>query len=322
MKAIQLKAYGQPPENVGVVEINDITTINNDEVIIEVLYSPVNPSDLLLMQGTYPVQPKLPAVIGQEGVGRVVSVGASVTTVKPGDIVTIPFGTFAWSEKVVAKAAGLVVLPPNVDLQQAAMLSINPPTAVLLLEEFVSLNPGDWIVLNAANASVSHTIIAVAKSKGLKTLGIVRRKEAVDAALKAGTDAVLLEAENTVGEAKKATNNAEIKLGLDAVGGRATNTIAEILSSEGRLVCYAMMSREPINVGQISLIFRRVQIHGFFMYLPNYVPKLKNAILKSVQLLEQGKLNVPVAKIYPPEEVKEAIQHTIDGGKVLLQFNS
>ena len=95
------------------------------------------------------------------------SIGSSVAAVKPGDIVTIPFGTFAWSEKVVAEAEELIVLPANIDLQQAAMLSINPPTAVLLLEEFVSLNAGDWIVFNAANASVSHTIIAVAKSKQL-----------------------------------------------------------------------------------------------------------------------------------------------------------
>jgi NADPH:quinone reductase-like Zn-dependent oxidoreductase len=322
MKAIQLKAYGQPVENVSVVEITDIGTINNDEVVIEVLYSPVNPSDLLLMQGTYPIQPELPSVIGQEGVGRVVSVGTSVTTVKPGDIVTIPFGTFAWSEKVVTKAAKLIVLPADIDLQQAAMLSINPPTAVLLLEEFVSLNSGDWVVLNAANASVSHAIIATAKSKGVKTLGIVRRNEAVDVALKAGADVVLIDDENVAAEAKKATHNAEIKLGLDAVGGKATNTIAEILGNEGYLVCYALMSREPINVSQIGLIFRRIQIHGFFMYLPYYVPKLKKAIIQSVQLLEQGKLNVPVAEIYPPERVKEAIQHTIDGGKVLLQFNS
>jgi len=322
MKAIQLKAYGDPLENVDVVETNDIGTINNDEVVIEVLYSPVNPSDLLLMRGTYPILPELPAVIGQEGVGRVASIGSSVSTVKPGDIVTIPAGIFAWSEKVVAKAAELIVLPSNVDLQQAAMLSINPPTAVLLLEEFVSLNAGDWIVLNAANASVSHAIIAVAKSKGIKTLGIVRRKEAVDIALKAGADVVLIDDENVVSEAKRATNNAEIKLGLDAVGGKATNTIAQILSNEGRLVSYAMMSREPMNVSQIGLIFRRIQIHGFFMYLPYYIPKLKNAILQSMQLLKQGKLNVPVAKIYPPESIKEAIQHTINGGKVLLQFNS
>ncbi|HTD40396.1 MAG TPA: zinc-dependent alcohol dehydrogenase family protein [Mucilaginibacter sp.] len=322
MKAIQLKAYGDPLENVGVVEINDIGTINHDEVVIEVLYSPVNPSDLLLMRGTYPIQPELPSVIGGEGVGRVASIGSSVSTVKPGDIVTIPFGTFAWSEKVVAKAADLVVLPANVDLQQAAMLSINPPTAVLLLEEFVSLNSGDWVVLNAANASVSHTIIAVAKSKGIKTLGIVRRKEAVDIALKAGADVVLIEDENVVSEAKKATNNAEIKLSLDAVGGKATNTLVQILANEGRLVSYSMMSGEPMNVSQIGLIFRRIQIHGFFMYLPHYLPKLKNAILQSVQLLAQGKLNVPIAEIYPPERVKEALKHTISGGKVLLQFNA
>lgn len=322
MKAIQLKAYGSPVDNVGFVDIEEIGSIKNDEVVIKVLYSPVNPSDLLLMQGTYPIQPKLPSVIGGEGVGRVVSVGTAVTTVKSGDIVTIPFGTFAWSEKVVAKAAQLIVLPANVDLQQAAMLSINPPTAVLLLEEFVALNAGDWIVLNAANASVSHAIISVARSRGLNTLGIVRRKEAVDIALKAGADVVLVDDENVVGEAKKATDNAEIKLGLDAVGGKATNTIAQILGNEGRLVIYAMMSREPITVSQVGLIFRRIQIHGFFMYLPYYLPKLKNAMLESLELLAKGKLNVPVAEIYPPERVKEAIQHTINGGKVLLQFNS
>jgi NADPH:quinone reductase-like Zn-dependent oxidoreductase len=320
MKAIQLKAYGSPVEYTNVVEINDIGAIKNDEVIIEVLYSPVNPSDLLLANGTYPIQPKLPSVIGGEGVGRVVSIGSSVSTVKPGNIVTIPFGTFAWSEKVVAKAADLIILPAGIDLQQAAMLSINPPTAVLLLEEFVSLNAGDWIVFNAANASVSNTIIAVAKSKGIKTLGLVRRKEAIDIALKAGADIVLIDDENVVGEAKKATNNAEIKLGLDAVGGKATNSIAQILANEGNLVCYAAMSREPISVSQFGLIFRGIQIHGFFMYLPAYLPKLKDAKLQSLKLLEQGKLNVPVAKIYPPERVKEAIQHTINGGKVLLQF--
>jgi NADPH:quinone reductase-like Zn-dependent oxidoreductase len=82
-----------------------------------------------------------------------------------------------------------------------------------------------------------------------------------------------------------------------------------------------MMSREPITVSQIGLIFRRIKIYGFFMYLPQYLPKLKNAVLQSLQLLEQGKLNVPVAEIYAPERVKEAIQHTIDGGKVLLKFN-
>ena len=320
MKAIRLTAYGNPLEYTNVAEINDIGAIKNDEVIIQVLYSPVNPSDLLLANGTYPIHPALPSVIGGEGVGRVDSIGSSVLNVKPGDIVTIPFGTFAWSEKVVAKAADLFILPADVDLQQAAMFSINPTTAVLLLEEFVSLRAGDWVVLNAANASVSNTIIAVAKSKGIKTLGLVRRKEAIDIALKAGADIVLVDDENVVSEAKKLTNNAEIKLGLDAVGGKATGSIAHILGKESHLVSYAILSGEPIIVSQRDLIFKMVTIHGFFMYLPAYLPKLKDAKRQALKLLEQGKINVPIAEIYPPERIKEALQHTINGGKVLLQF--
>jgi NADPH:quinone reductase-like Zn-dependent oxidoreductase len=322
MKAIQLKKYGSPVENVDVVEINNIDAINKDEVIIEVLFSPINPSDLLLARGTYPIQPKLPSVIGGEGVGRVASIGSSVSNVIPGDIVTIPFGTFVWSEKVVAKAEGLTILPKGIDLQQAAMLSINPPTAILLLEEFVSLNSGDWVVLNAANSSVSHSIIAVAKLKGLKTLGIVRRKEAVDAATKAGADAVLIDSENVARDAKEITNNWNIKLGLDAVGGKASSSIAHILGNDSHLVSYAILSGEPMIISQRDLIFKRMKIYGFYMYLPHYLPKLNDAMLKSLHLLEQGKINVPIAKIYPPERIKEAIQHTINGGKVLLQFNS
>ena len=320
MKAIRLTAYGNPLEYTNVAEINDIGAIKNDEVIIQVLYSPVNPSDLLLANGTYPIHPELPSVIGGEGVGRVDSIGSSVLNVKPGDIVTIPFGTFAWSEKVVAKAADLFILPADVDLQQAAMFSINPTTAVLLLEEFVPLRPGDWVILNAANASVSNTIIAVAKSKGIKTLGLVRRKEAIDIALKAGADIVLVDDENVVSEAKKLTNNAEIKLGLDAVGGKSTGSIAHILGKESHLVSYAILSGEPIIVSQRDLIFKMVTIHGFFMYLPTYLPKLKDAKRQALKLLEQRKINVPIAEIYPPEKIKEALQHTINGGKVLLQF--
>jgi NADPH:quinone reductase-like Zn-dependent oxidoreductase len=70
-------------------------------------YAPVNYSDLLLANGVYFLHPKLPAVIGGEGAGIVEAIGPGVTSVKVGDRVTIPFGTFTWSEKVLAPAQGL-----------------------------------------------------------------------------------------------------------------------------------------------------------------------------------------------------------------------
>src|SRR5260370_18357253 len=114
-------------------------------------YAPIDYSVLLLANGVYFLNPKLPSVVGGEGAGIVEAIGAGVTSAKVGDRVTIPFGTFTWSEKVLAPAPGLFVVHPSIDTRTASMLNINPTTAVLLLSEFVKLKPKDWIVLNAAN---------------------------------------------------------------------------------------------------------------------------------------------------------------------------
>ncbi len=51
------------------------------------LYAPINPSDINMIEGTYPVLPSLPAVAGNEGVGQIVAVGGNVKNVKPNDFV-------------------------------------------------------------------------------------------------------------------------------------------------------------------------------------------------------------------------------------------
>ena len=58
-------------------------------------------------------------------------------------------------------------------------MAINPPTAALLLSEYVDLKPGEWVVQNAANSGVGRWVIAFAKTRGLKTVNIVRRPELV-----------------------------------------------------------------------------------------------------------------------------------------------
>src|SRR6202008_4407127 len=125
----------------------------------------------------YPSPPPLPAVIGNEGVGRVLAVGPGVESVKVGDRVLAPLGSFTCRERMVSPTGGLRSLPPEADPQQLAMLAINPPTAALLLSEYVDLKPGEWVVQNAANSAVGRWVIAFARMRGLKTVNIVRRPE-------------------------------------------------------------------------------------------------------------------------------------------------
>ena len=112
-----------------------------------------------------------------------------------------------------------------------------------------------------------------------------------------------------------------MQLGLDAVGGPATAMIASVLSPGGHLVVYAQMSGSPIQVGQGDLIARRLNIHGFWMYYEEYLPKIQAALTEAAKVVVSGKLRLMADATYKPFEIRKAIEHAQRGGKILLDFN-
>src|SRR5260221_6565143 len=275
MKAIHLTAYGNPAENLKLVEVSDPNAPSAGEALVRMEYASIAYSDLLLAEGVYLLHPNLPSVIGGEGAGIVEAIGPGVTSVKVGDRVTIPFGTYTWSEKVLAPAQGLFVVATSIDARTASMLNINPTTAVLLLSEFVKLKPKDWIVINAANSQIARCLIAIAKSRDLKIAGIVRRSELIPEVDKLGADFVGVESPELSKQIQIATSGMPISLGLDAVGGPATATMASVLSPGAHLVIYASLSGVPVHVSQGDLIFKRLNVHGFWMYYQEFLPKMR-----------------------------------------------
>jgi NADPH:quinone reductase-like Zn-dependent oxidoreductase len=322
MKAIHLTAYGNPAQNLQMVEVPEPNAPSAGEALVRMEYAPVDYSDLLLAQGVYHLKPKmLPSVIGGEGAGIVEAIGPRVTSVKVGDRVTIPFPIFTWAEKVLAPADGLFGVPPPVDPKTASMLNINPTTAVLLLDGFVKLKSKDWIVLNAANSQIARCLIAVAKSRDLNVAGIVRRSELIPELKTLGVDFVGVESPPLSKQIQNATGGMPISLGLDAVGGPATGTLASVLSPGAHLVSYAYLSGLPIQVPQVDLIGKRLNIQGFWMYHEEYLPKMRAALAEATQVVASGRLTLPITASYEPSQIKEAIEHSERGGKILLDFN-
>jgi NADPH:quinone reductase-like Zn-dependent oxidoreductase len=85
MKAIHLTAYGNPAQNLRMVEVSEPNAPSASEALVRMEYAPINYSDLLLANGVYFLNPKLPSVIGGEGAGIVETIGPGVTSVKVGD---------------------------------------------------------------------------------------------------------------------------------------------------------------------------------------------------------------------------------------------
>jgi NADPH:quinone reductase-like Zn-dependent oxidoreductase len=308
MKVIHLTAYGNPAQSLQMVEVPEPNMPSAGEALVRMEYAPVDYSDLLLANGVYFLNPQLPSVIGGEGAGIVEAIGPGVTSVKVGDRVTIPFRTFTWAEKVLAPDYGLFVVPPSVDAETASMLNINPTTAVLLLDEFVKLEPKDWIVLNAANSQVARCLIAIAKSRDLNVVGIVRRSELIPEVEKLGVDFVGVESPELSKQIQSATGGMPISLGVDAVGGPAAATIASVVSPGAHFVSYARLSGLPIHVQQGDLIGKRLNIQGFWMYYEEYLPKMRAALTEATKVAASGKLTLPITATYKPSQSNRAIR--------------
>jgi NADPH:quinone reductase-like Zn-dependent oxidoreductase len=320
MRAVQLIAYGNPLEGLKYVDIPAPDAPGPNQVLVGVEFSPLNQSDLLLAQGIYGARPALPTVIGNEGVGRILAVGRGVENVKVGDRVLAPLSSFTWRERMVISADGLFALPPGADPQQLAMLAINPPTAALLLSEYVNLKPGEWVVQNSANSGVGRWVIAFAKTRGLKTVNIVRRPELVPELKAIGGDVVVVDSPDVSKEIKAAVGQGELRLALDGVSGPATGVLASTLSPHGTLVVYAAMSEAAISISPLNIIFKPLTIRGFWLGHPESTAKSAPAVAQAAEMIASGRVHIPVTATYALSSIKEAVAHAQRGGKILLDI--
>lgn len=318
MQSIRLHTFDQDPTAALRIESLPLSAPGPDELALEMLASPINPADLNVIEGTYGDLPELPAVIGNEGCGRVTAVGTDVTNFAPGDLVasTLPG---CWTTHRNLPAANALPVPAGTDPLQAAMLCVNPPTAHAMLHGFVDLRPGEWIVQNAANSGVGRCVIALAKSRGVKTLNLVRRPELIPELTALGADSVLLEDSDLRKE--RPFGDTPPRLALNAVGGPSALNIASALAPGGVHVTYGAMSRQPVKTPNGMLIFKDLAFRGFWLrrwFTDTPAEERAKIFAQLAKLLADGTLHVPVAHTFRFEEIQTALKTNESSGKTLL----
>lgn len=328
MKRAQYSQRGPVPEEfIDAVDF-ELPPLVSGQVLIQVLAAPINPSDVLTLTGMYGILPPLPAVGGNEGVGKVVALGPDVSSPAVGQTVLLPVGSGTWSTHVIGEAKKLMPLPNDADPRQLAMMTVNPPTALLILSEFVDLKPGEWVIQNAANSGVGEYLVQLAKIRGLKSVNVVRRESAVAAVKAAGADVVLVDGDGLAKRVAEATGDAKIRLAVDAVGGQASNRLSACVAEGGTLVNYGIMSGEDCVVSPRSFIFRDVTLRGFWLALwfRRAEPARQMAVFGEIaRLIATGKLKTRIQATYDVGQIKAAVAAAAKGerdGKILIVPNA
>jgi len=232
----------------------------------------------------------------------------------------------AWREAAVVPDAdaSLRIVPPEVPVEQAAMLRINPATALRLLRDFAVLAEGDFVVQNAANSAVGRLLIQIARAAKLRTINLVRRPELIGELQAWGGDVVLLDSDAAKDQIAAAVGGAKVRLALNAVGGDSALRLANVLASGGTLVTFGAMGRQPLRIPNGLLIFKDLRWRGFWIsqwYREASLESEAAMFAELFDLAKRGVLHTPVERVYPLSEAVAAIQHAAKSqrvGKILF----
>ncbi|GMM29597.1 enoyl-[acyl-carrier-protein] reductase [Martiniozyma asiatica (nom. inval.)] len=312
-KAIVYNEHGEPKD---VLKSHSYTlsseNLKPDEVILQTLASPINPSDINQIQGIYPSKPpisieSLPelesaaAVCGNEGLFKVVAKGSNVADLEINDWCipsSVNFGT--WCSYRLANKAQLMKMPKTISKEQAATIAVNPSSAYQMLTMYEKLSPGDWFIQNGGTSQVGRAAIQIGKKLGLNSISIVRDRDDIDATiaeLKAlGATQVITETQNNSKDfgptIKSWLDGKTIKLGLNCVGGSSATGLARKLGSDATMLTYGAMSMKPVSLPTSLFIFKNLTAKGFWITenIKRDPSSRKTTIDAVLKLMEDGDL--------------------------------
>ncbi len=193
------------------------------EVRVRMILSPMNPSDMMVVEGRYGVLPTLPATPGFEGVGVVDEVGPGLLGrfVKGKRVLAINSQGGNWAEYAIIPARQARPVADDIPDEQVATFLVNPATVLAMARHVLAVPKGEWLLQSAAGSNLGRMMINLGKHDGFKTLNVVRRREAVDELKALGGDAVITSADGPIDEqVRRITGGKGVRFAIDPVGGQ------------------------------------------------------------------------------------------------------
>lgn len=328
MKRVVFDQVGPPAEVLRLQDDVPAPQPKWGEVMVRMLASPVNPSDLMFVAGKYGLKPTFPATPGFEGVGVVEATGGGVLgwLRKGKRVAVINDRVGNWAEYTVTSARQVIPVPDGMSDEQAASFFVNPATALAMTQDVLKVTKGAWLLQSAAGGELGKMVIRLGYKFAFRTINVVRRREQVEELKKLGADHVIVESEGPIPEQVRKLVPDGVRYALDPVGGETGSQVIASLAHGGRCLVYGSLSDQPVSVHPRYFIGNGIRVEGFWLGAwakQQRVLKLLGLFRRVRALMAEGVLQTQFAATYPLEEVNKAVAHAAQpgkGGKVLLRI--
>jgi NADPH:quinone reductase-like Zn-dependent oxidoreductase len=313
MKAIAIERFGGV-DKLAVTELPQPQPASN-EVLMQVLYTSVNPVDWKIREGYLKdrLPHQFPLIPGWDAAGIVSGVGKNVKGFKIADEVfaycrkpIVQWGTYA--EYVAFDAENVAHKPKNISFAQAAAIPLVGLTAWQALFDAAKLKKGEKILIHAGAGGVGSMAIQFAKFAGAYVLTTASSSNHAYVK-KLGADIAIDYNQGFVNQVKSAAPEG-LDVVLDCIGGQTLRDSIALLKPKGRLISIL----EPVDP---SLAAKHKITSSYVFVSPN-----GKELTEIAQLISQDKVRPPHIEEMPLEEAARAQEKNRQGhskGKIVLK---
>src|SRR5216117_3238270 len=171
MKAVVAHEYGGP--EVLKFEETPRPEPKENEALVRVIASGVNPADPLTLSGKYAREfgTHLPLIPGYDIAGIVEKTGVKVTKLKAGDAI-YGYPTFGggWAEYVIVIEGEIAAKPASLNFTEAAAVPMGALTAWQALVDTAQVQPGQTILIHGGSGGVGSFAVQIAKARGARVI--------------------------------------------------------------------------------------------------------------------------------------------------------
>jgi NADPH2:quinone reductase len=332
MKAIIFEDFGEPADVLQVRDVPDPQP-GPGEVLVKMIASPINPSDLMSIRGTYGRQARLPATPGFEGVGTVEKSGGGLLgkTLVGKRVAVLNRDRGNWCEKTVVPAKQAIHVSNRLTDEQVATFFVNPAAAWVMTQEILQVPRNAWLLQTAAGSTLGKMVTSLGRRFGFRTINVVRRPEQAAEIDSPESPAITFDSGRDDDEQTMSDRIAELvgpdglRYVIDPVGGPTGSAMVRRLGKGGRMLVYGTLANDPtLHISPRTLMTVGASIEGF--WLSNHMAGLN--LIQKLRLIRQvskhiqnGTLQSAIGSTHMLKDFQTAIaeaERPGRSGKVLL----
>ena len=304
MKAVVAHEYGAPE----VLKFEEVPRPEpkEDEVLVRVIASGVNPADPLTLSGKYAREfgTHLPLIPGYDIAGIVEKTGVKVTNRKAGDAV-YGYPTFGggWAEYITVKQWEVAAKPKTLNFAEAAAVPMGALTAWQALVDTAQLHPGQTILVHGGSGGVGSFAVQIAKARGARVIATASTANQ-DLLKQLGADVAIDYMKTRFEEVAK-----DVDAVLDPVG-KETLARSYGVVKKGGIVMSLVARPDPVELEKRGIRGAAISVH----------PDAED-LAEIARLIDAGKIKPVVTEVLPLSEAiaaqRQAETHHTRGKLVL-----